>query len=305
MTEPYEVVVVDDGSRDGTSAVVESRRYLVGQDPQARARTPVREPRCARGMLSARGAYRLFADADGATPIHELKRLEPLLVTGADVAIGSRVLRDPGVSVAARRHRVLAGRVFNWFVARLGLEGVSDSQCGFKAFTGLAAERLFQALSTRGFAFDVELLLLARAAGYRIVEVPVNWADQSGSKVGVLRHGPGMLREILQTRLRMRKDRTREAVDVRQADQEIEPFLAVEVAERAQELERSGIDVVHLEFGEPDFEAPPSSATPSSARSGRSHPLRPQPRDPASPGSDRGALRRNVRGDDLARIRSW
>jgi dolichyl-phosphate beta-glucosyltransferase len=206
--EPYEVVVVDDGSRDGTSAVVESRRYssvrILRRERNAGKGAAVRT-----GMLSARGAYRLFADADGATPIHELKRLEPLLVTGADVAIGSRVLRDPGVSVAARRHRVLAGRVFNWFVARLGLEGVSDSQCGFKAFTGLAAERLFQALSTRGFAFDVELLLLARAAGYRIVEVPVNWADQSGSKVGVLRHGPGMLGEILQTRLRMRKDRTR------------------------------------------------------------------------------------------------
>jgi len=206
--EPYEVVVVDDGSRDGTSAVVEARRYpsvrILRRERNAGKGAAVRT-----GMLSARGAYRLFADADGATPIHELKRLEPLLVGGAEVAIGSRVLRDPGVSVAARRHRVLAGRVFNWLVARLGLEGVSDSQCGFKAFTGPAAERLFQALSTRGFAFDVELLLLARAAGYRIVEVPVNWADQSGSKVGVLRHGPGMLGEILRTRLRMRKERGR------------------------------------------------------------------------------------------------
>jgi dolichyl-phosphate beta-glucosyltransferase len=64
-------------------------------------------------------------------------------------------------------------------------------------------------LTTRGFAFDVELLLLARAAGYRIVEVPVNWADQPGSKVGVLRHGPGMLGEILKVRLRLRRERTR------------------------------------------------------------------------------------------------
>ncbi len=206
--EPYEVVVVDDGSRDGTSAVVEARRYpsvrILRRERNAGKGAAVRT-----GMLSARGAYRLFADADGATPIHELKRLEPLLVGGAEVAIGSRVLSDPGVSVAARRHRVLAGRVFNWLVARLGLEGVSDSQCGFKAFTGPAAERLFQALSTRGFAFDVELLLLARAAGYRIVEVPVNWADQSGSKVGVLRHGPGMLGDILRIRLRMRRERMR------------------------------------------------------------------------------------------------
>ena len=204
--EPYEVVVVDDGSRDGTAQAIEARRYtsvrVIRREINGGKGTAVRT-----GMLAARGAYRLFADADGATPIAELKRLEVLLVTGADVAFGSRALRDPGVSVAARRHRVLAGRVFNWLVARLGLEGISDSQCGFKAFTGPAAERLFQALATRGFAFDVELLLLARAAGYRIVEVPVNWADQSGSKVGVLRHGPGMLGEILRVRLRMRRER--------------------------------------------------------------------------------------------------
>jgi len=125
-------------------------------------------------MLAARGAYRLFADADGATPIDELKRIEPLLVAGADVVVGSRVLVDPGVSVTARRHRVAVGRVFNWLVARVGLQGVADSQCGFKAFTAPVASRLFEALSTRGFGFDVELLMLAQAAGCRIVEMPMN-----------------------------------------------------------------------------------------------------------------------------------
>ena len=109
--------------------------------------------------------------------------------------------------MTARRHRVAAGRVFNWLVAQVGLEGVADSQCGFKAFTAPAATRLFEALSTRGFGFDVELLLLARAARCRIVEVPVNWADQAGSKVGVLRHGPGMLYQILRARLRVGKGR--------------------------------------------------------------------------------------------------
>ena len=92
--------------------------------------------------------------------------------------------------------------MFNWCVARLGLRGVADSQCGFKAFTAAAAERLFGRLRTRGFGFDVELLLRAQAAGYRIVEVPVNWADQPGSKVTVLRHGPGMLWQILKARFR-------------------------------------------------------------------------------------------------------
>src|SRR5262245_66052600 len=105
-------------------------------------------------MLAARGAYRLFADADGATPIQELKRLEAPLVTGADVAFGSRALRDLGVSVTAGRHRKSAGGVFNWLVVRLGLEGLVDWEGRVKAFTGPAAERRLQAAAGEGLGVE-------------------------------------------------------------------------------------------------------------------------------------------------------
>jgi dolichyl-phosphate beta-glucosyltransferase len=202
--EPYEVIVVDDGSTDGTGARV---REAVGGHPALRIERyddnhgkgfAVRA-----GMLAARGELRLMADADGATPIGEVARLEAAVRAGADLAVGSRVLPDRTVVRRLRAHRQLVGSAFNLVVRTLGVAGVTDTQCGFKLIRGEVADRLFAALRTQGFGFDVELLLLAQRAGYRIAEVPINWIDQPGSRVSVLREGPRMLTQIIVARWRL------------------------------------------------------------------------------------------------------
>ncbi len=198
--QPYEILVVDDGSHDGTAALVEQFRT---KEPAVR---PLRLARntgkgCAvrTGMQAARGEFQLMADADGATPIQELERLEAAIGDGADIAIGSRFLasRDRRYTVKARWHRSVFGNIFNWIVQWLGIPGISDTQCGFKLFRKTVARDLFGASLVTGYGFDLELLYVAQRRGYRIAEVPVNWADQPGSKVWVLRDGLRMLLDLL------------------------------------------------------------------------------------------------------------
>jgi dolichyl-phosphate beta-glucosyltransferase len=202
--DSYEVIVVDDGSADDTERAV---RDIARAHP-AVALVRFAENRgkgraVGAGMRLARGDLRLMTDADGATPIGEVKRLEGAVQGGADMAVGSRARRDPSVVRETHWHRRFAGLAFNLAARGLGVGNVADTQCGFKLFRASVADDLFEALRTDGFGFDVELLMLARCRGYRVVEVPVNWADQPGSKVGVLRHAPGMLREIVAARWRL------------------------------------------------------------------------------------------------------
>lgn len=192
-----EVIVVDDGSLDRTSELV--NRLAASNDELRLIRLAANRGKgyaVRTGVVNARGRLILFADADGATPIAEIARLEAALGTGADLAIGSRALRGEGVRIAAKVYRRLMGRLFHQLVRLLTVNGIRDTQCGFKLFRAEVGHDLFSRMRMNGFSFDVEVLLMAQRQGYRIAEVPVNWEHQPGSRVNLVLDSLRMARDL-------------------------------------------------------------------------------------------------------------
>jgi dolichyl-phosphate beta-glucosyltransferase len=181
----YEIVVVDDGSTDGTPAVAEAILTPLG----ARGRV-LRNPRnlgkgasVRRGMLAARGARVLFSDADLSTPIEEVEKLERALDEGAGVAIGSRAVDRALVEQRQSWPRDVVGRCFNFVVRAFAVRGIQDTQCGFKLFAGEVVAPIFARARIDRFGFDVEVLTLAQRLGIAIAEVPVRWRNNPDSRV--------------------------------------------------------------------------------------------------------------------------
>jgi dolichyl-phosphate beta-glucosyltransferase len=198
-----EVIVVDDGSRDDTASVateVSGGRVRVLRQPQNRGKgAAVR-----RGMLEAKGEHILFMDADLSTPIEELEKVLGYARQGYDVVIGSRAMHDSDIRQRQPRARELMGRAFNKIVQTLVMNGIRDTQCGFKLFSARAAHDIFNKLTVDGFAFDVEALILAKKLGFKIKEVPVVWFHAPQSKVSPVTDAARMFRDILMLRLKHR-----------------------------------------------------------------------------------------------------
>ncbi len=197
--ETFEVVVVDDGSTDRTADVAEQAgpEVRVLKNPGNRGKGySVRN-----GMLNARGEWRLMSDADLSTPVEELKRLEAAIRDGAEIAIASRAVSGANLEKRQSILRESSGRFFNLLVRWLHLPGIMDTQCGFKLFSAAAAEAAFRDSKLDGFAFDVEALVLAKKAGFKIVEVPVTWRNDEQSRVSF---GRGLAAFVDLFRLRFR-----------------------------------------------------------------------------------------------------
>lgn len=196
-----EIVLVDDGSDDRTSEVAREalvgfeRQQILRNEPNAGKGASVR-----RGMLASRGAVALFSDADLSTPIEELEKLLAAHAAGADIAIGSRALRDSRIEVHQPWLRETMGRCFNLFVRLFVMGGIRDTQCGFKSFRREVIGPVFGRQRIERWGFDVEILYIARRLGYRIDEVPVVWRNDAATKIHAGADGLRMLREALAAR---------------------------------------------------------------------------------------------------------
>jgi dolichyl-phosphate beta-glucosyltransferase len=197
----FEIIVVADGD-DGTRelatelALTEPRLTVIGSPERRGKGRGVRE-----GVGRTRGDIVGFVDADNKTPITEFDKFESQFAAGFDVVIGSRAMRDSRVERRQPLYRRVGSKVFALGMHTLvGLNQIVDTQCGFKFFRRAAADDVFGRQRIDGYMFDVEILHIAMAAGYRIAQVPVRWRDDGDSRLQLVRGNLRNLADLLRIR---------------------------------------------------------------------------------------------------------
>lgn len=197
-----EVVVVDDGSSDATGDLARSRLRERRHQVLVHERNRGKGAGLRTGMVAARGEYVLFSDADLSTPIDEAARFLEAHDEGAPVVIGTR--KSAGANVLEHQNPVREnmGKVYTWLSSVLICPGVTDFTCGFKSFRRDACREIFSRVREDGWAYDSEVLYLARKLGYEVREVPVRWSNDPSSRVNLLRDTLGSAAGLLRIRYR-------------------------------------------------------------------------------------------------------
>lgn len=183
----YEIIVVNDGSKDATAEIVERFSHLIENLRLINQENTGKGGAVKKGMLESKGKIRMFMDADNSTSISQFDKMVPYLPSGesegCDVVIASRDIEGSQLVPPQPRHKRIAGDLGNLFIQSLLLPGIWDTQCGFKIFTEEAAKKIFPLIKINRWGFDVEILALVKEMGYKIKEVPVVWVNNPFSRV--------------------------------------------------------------------------------------------------------------------------
>ena len=196
----YEIILVDDGSEDKTTELVEKEfpevkiiSYKSNRGKGHAVKT---------GMESANGNYRIFYDADASTPIEELEKFWQKFEEGAEVVIGSRALPESNIELHQPWYRETMGRTFNLFVKLFAIRDFPDTQCGFKGFTAEACKKIFPRQTINRFSFDAEILYIGKKLKFRIDQVPVRWINSPASRVNAITDSTRMLLDLISIRFK-------------------------------------------------------------------------------------------------------
>jgi dolichyl-phosphate beta-glucosyltransferase len=198
-----QIIVVDDGSDDNTSGVIEALKKeindlsVIPYHPNLGKGHAIKK-----GIEESHGEYILFTDADNSTPIEEFEKFYPLLKDN-HVVIGSRYISGSNIVVKQPKYRVLIGRFGNKLIQFLLLDGVNDTQCGFKAFQHEAAQQIFSRMKVNHFGFDMEILSIARLLNFSVKEIPVSWYNSKESRIRPIKDELKTFSELIYIKLNL------------------------------------------------------------------------------------------------------